>query len=71
MHLLNTGHTVIVALVLLYYAAQLHYTQYGDMTMTESGGKLDKRLNFELAELSPTLSYNNIADAQGKYMRST
>ena len=70
-HLLNTGHTVIVALVLLYYAAQLHYTQYGDMTMTNSGGKLDKRLNFELAELSPTLSYNNIADAQGKYMRST
>ena len=70
-HLLNTGHTVIVALVVLYYAAQLHYTWYADLSMTESGGKLDKRLNFELAELANSPSYNNPAGAQGSYFRST
>ena len=70
-HLLNTGHTLIVALVIMYYAAQLHYTWYADLSMTQSGGRLDKRLNFELAELSPTLSYNNLANSQGTYLRST
>lgn len=70
-HLLNLGHTAIIALVILYYAAQLHYTWYGDMSFTQTGGKLDRRLNFELAELLDAPSYNNLADAPGEYFRST
>jgi hypothetical protein len=70
-HLLNMGHTVIIVLVILYYAAQVHYTWYGDMSFTNTGGKLDQRLNFELAELSDTLSYTNPVGAPGKYLRST
>ena len=70
-HLLNLGHTAIIALVILYYAAQLHYTWYGDMSFTQTGGKLDRRLNFELAELLDVPSYNNPVGAPGEYLRST
>lgn len=70
-HLLNVGHAAVVGLVILYYAAQIHYTWYGDMSFTHTGGKLDRRLNFELAELLDVPSYNNPAAAQGSYLRST
>lgn len=70
-HLLNLGHTAIVVLVILHYAAQVHYTWYGDLSFTQTGGKLDRRLNFGLAELLDTPSYNNLANAPGSYLRST
>jgi hypothetical protein len=70
-HLLNMGHTAIISLVILYYAAQMHYTWYGDMSFTQTGGKLDRRLNFELAELLEAPSYNNPVGSQGGYLRST
>ena len=70
-HLLNVAHTIIVTVVILYFAAQLHYTWYADISMTQSGGKLDKRLNFELAEMSNTPSYNNLVAAPGSYFRNS
>jgi hypothetical protein len=59
-HLLNLGHTVIIALVIMYFAMRLHYSWYGSLSFTETGGKLDRRVNFELSELAATLSYNNV-----------
>ena len=70
-HLLNLGHSAIILLVIVYYASQLHYSWYGDFTFAETGGKLDKRLNFELAELLDTPSYNNLPSSQGSYLLST
>ena len=71
-HLLNMGHTFVVAAVIVYYAAQMHYTWHGDMSMVNTGGLVDRRLNFELSELAEinpaTLSYNPL---QGGVLRST
>ena len=69
-HLLNLGHGAIIVLAILYYAKEMHYTWYGEFSFAESGGKLDRRINFELAEMLATPSYNNLANATGKYLRS-
>ena len=70
-HLLNMGHTFVVVAVLVYYAAQMHYTWHGDMSMANTGGLVDRRLNFELAELQDavTTSYNTLQT--GSVLRST
>ena len=70
-HLLNLGHSAIIALVIVYYAGQMYYAWYGDLTFAQTGGKLDRRLNFELAELLDTPSYNNLPNSQGSYLLST
>jgi hypothetical protein len=70
-HLLNTAHMLIITAVIVYYAAQMHYIWNGDMSMLQSGGRLSQRLNFELAELSDTPSYHNLAGAQNAMYRSS
>lgn len=67
-HLLNTGHTIVVSLVIVYYAMQMHYVWHGDLSMLSTGGRLDKRLNFELAELNAIPAYTNLQTAPGKFL---
>jgi hypothetical protein len=55
-------------LVILYYAMQMHYVWHGDLSMLNTGGRVDKRLNFELAELNAVPSYINLQTAQGKFL---
>ena len=66
-HLLNMGHVIITGLVLLYYANTMQYARTAEQSFTETGGRLDQRLNFELAELMPVPSYRN-PSATGAYM---
>ena len=66
-HLLNLGHTVIIGLVIIHFAMRLHYSWYGGLTFTSTGGKLDRQVNFEMAELlGSSPSYNNIDASPGK-----
>ena len=56
-HLLNIGHLLVVALVVLYYIIQLSNLQYGrsgSFNMADTGGRLTRRLNFEFAEMNIT-----------------
>lgn len=56
-HLLNIGHLIIVACVVMYYVIQLAELQYGrndSFNMAATGGRLTKRLNFEFAEAGIT-----------------
>jgi hypothetical protein len=69
--LLNIGHTLIITAVILYYSVQMHYVWWGDMSMLQSGGRLNKHLNFELVELSNSLSYDNLPSARGAMYAST
>ncbi len=71
-HLLNMGHTAIIGLVIIHFAMRLHYSWYGGLTFTNTGGKLDRQVNFELAELlGSSPSYNNIASSPGKFFASS
>ena len=70
-HLLNTGHMLIITAVILYYGAQMHYVWSGDMSMLQSGGRLNNRLNFELTELSNQPSYRNLAGARNTMYASS
>lgn len=56
-HLLNIGHLLVIALVVFYYTLQLANLQYGlsdSSNMASTGGRLSKRLNFELGEMGIT-----------------
>jgi hypothetical protein len=70
-HLLNLGHTVIIVLVMLHFAKELHYSWYGSLSFVETGGKLDRHVNFELTELLGTASYNNVGTSTGKFFASS
>jgi hypothetical protein len=67
-HLVNTGHNIVIALVILYYVMQMHYVWHGDLSMLNTGGRVDKRLNFELAELKAVPSYTNLHTAPGNFL---
>ncbi len=70
-HLLNLGHTAIIVLVMLHFAKELHYAWYGGLTFTETGGKLDRHVNFELTELLKTASYDKVSESAGKFLASS
>jgi hypothetical protein len=62
-HLLNIGHLIIVSWIVLYYSIQLADLQYGrsdSHNMASTGGRLTKRLNFEIAEVGSNPHYNTL-----------